>query len=588
MEIALVLGLLVVGIALFSTEVVSVDVVTLTLLVALIVFGILSPAEAFAGFGSELIITLVSIFVLSGALQQSGVIAEFAAWLERVARGRRNPLLLLLLGSTGGLSTMINNTTATAVFMPAGLQIAHRLEIAPSKVLMPLAFASILGGTCTLIGTSTNLAVSGYLEAAGLEPMGLFELAPVGLVVLPIGIAYLLTVGRRLLPDHREESLTAAYEMREYLSEVVVTEGSPLVGERVYTSALADLGFRVLEVRRDGRFFLPAPDTELAAGDLLIVQGPVQDLLQVKAKTGLEIRGDLLVDDKVLQQADIEIAEALVPPQSSLIGRTVRESRFRQRHGVTVLALHRGGQHPPRGTIGQLRLRLGDVLLVQGPAARLESLRRGRDLWLIERSEPVSVPRRRRGIATLVFLAAAAVGAGLGVVPLAIAFLGAALGTVLIRAITVDEAYRFVEWRLIVLIGGMTAFGTAMESTGAADLLARGIVAALADLGPHAVLGGFALLTIALTQPMSNAAAALVVLPVALSTATGLDVSGRPFAMAIALAASLSFITPLEPSSLLVYGPGKYRFRDFAIVGGPLTLLLLAVVLFLVPRVWPF
>ena len=588
MEIALVLGLLVVGIALFSTEVVSVDVVTLLLLVALVVFGILTPAEAFAGFGSELIVTLVAIFVISGALQQSGVIADFAARLERLARGRRNPLLLLLLGSTGGLSTVINNTTATAVFMPAGLQIAHRLKVAPSKVLMPLAFASILGGTCTLIGTSTNLAVSGYLAAAGLEPMGLFELAPVGLVVLPLGIVYLLTVASRLLPDRREESLTAAYEMREYLSEVVVTGESPLVGERIFTSALADLGFRVLEVRRDGRLFLPGPDTELAAGDLLIVQGPVAELLQVKAKTGLEIRGDLLVDDKVLQQADIEIAEALVPPQSSLIGRTVRESRFRQRLGVTVLALHRGGQHPPRGTLGRLRLRLGDLLLVQGPAARIESLRRGRDLWLIERSEPVAMPRRRRGIATLVFLAAAAVGAGSGLAPLGIAFLAAALASVLFRAITVEEAYRFVEWRLIVLIGGMTAFGTAMDSTGAADLLARGIVAVLAGLGPHAVLGGFALLTIALTQPMSNAAAALVVLPVALSTAAGLDVDGRPFAMGIALAASLSFITPLEPSSLLVYGPGKYRFRDFGVVGGPLTLLLLVVVLLLVPRVWPF
>lgn len=584
-DIALVLGLLVAAIVLFSLEALSVDLVTLLLLIALIVAGILTPAEAFAGFASELVLTLVAIFVLSGALQQTGAVAGLAARLERLAGGRQNRLLLLLLGATGALSAVINNTTATAVFLPPGMAAARRLAVPPSRFLMPLAFASILGGTCTLIGTSTNLAVSGALAAAGEAPLGLFELAPVGLLVLPIGIAYLMLVARRLLPERDEVSLTEAYAIRQYLSEVRIAASSPLAGQRVYASELARRGFRVLEVHRGGTTSLPGPDTHLAGGDLLLVQGPADELVRALGTAGVAIETDRPLDDRALESGDVEVAEVLVAPQSDLVGRSLEEARFHQRFGVTVLAVHRGG-HPFAGKLAGVRLRLGDLLLVQGSRAALESLRRNRDLWPLD-TPPAPVPRPRRGLVTAAALLAAVVSAGAGWLPLSVAFLGAAVVAVLARAITVDEAYKLVEWRLIVLIAGMTAFGTAMESTGAADLLARGLVGAVAGLGPLAVLAGFALLTIALTQPMSNAAAALVVLPVALSAAADLGVSGRPFAIAITLAASLSFITPLEPSCLLVYGPGKYRFADFTRVGAPLTLILLVVVLVLVPRIWP-
>jgi di/tricarboxylate transporter len=585
LDVALVLGLLVVGVVLFSLEALPVDVVTLLLLIGLILGGILTPAEAFAGFASELVLTLAAIFVLSGALQQTGAVARLAGRLERLAGGNPNRLLLLLLGATGALSSVINNTTATAVFLPPGMAAARRLGVGPSRFLMPIAFASILGGTCTLIGTSTNLAVSGFLAAAGEPPLGMFELAPVGLVALPLGIAYLMLVGRRLLPERGDGSLTDAYAIRHYLSEVRLADGSPLAGQRVYDSELARRGFRVLEVHRAGATYLPGPETHLAGGDLLLVQGPADELVRTLGTAGVSVETDLPPDDAALEPGDVEVAEALVSPHSDLVGRTLEEARFHQRFGVSVLAVHRGG-HPFAGKLAQVRLRLGDLLLVQGPRGRLDSLRRNRNLWILD-SAPTPVPKPRRGLLVAAALLAAVVAAATGWLPLSVAFLGAAVVAVLGRAITVEEAYKFVEWRLIVLIGGMTAFGVAMESTGAAALLAHGLVSALADFGPVAVLAGFALLTILLTQPMSNAAAALVVLPVALSTAGELGVSGRPFAIAIALAASLSFVTPLEPSCLLVYGPGKYRFSDFPRVGAPLTVILLAVVLFLVPKIWP-
>lgn len=592
MQIALVLTLLVVCIVLFSTELLPVDVVTLLLLVALVVGGVLSPREAFNGFGSELIVTLVAIFVLSGALQQTGAVAAVAERLERLAAGRPNRLLLFLLAAVGSLSAVINNTTATAVFVPPTLTAAHRLGTPPSRLLMPLAFASILGGTCTLIGTSTNLAVSGYLASAGEAPFSLFELTPVGLVVLPLGIAYLLWASRFLIPAREEGSLADAYELRHYLSEVVVPAGSPLVGQRVFTSELSRLGFRVLEVHRDGQVFVPGPDTALEEGDLLTIQGPAEGLMRAKRIRGLRIRADLLLGDEELEAGDLRIAEALVAPSSDLVGQTLKEARFRQRFGVTALALHRGGEPVPEpegpAKLGRIRLRGGDLLLVQGPVERIATLRRNRDLWVLDSAAPVDAPRPKRGLVVAAALVTAVVVGGLGTLPLSVAFLAAALVAVLARAVTVEEAYKAVEWRLIVLIAGMTAFGTAMESSGAADFLAGGVVGLLQDLGPHAVLAGFAVLTILLTQPMSNAAAALVVLPVALSAAAELGVSGRPFAVALTLAASLSFITPLEPSCLLVYGPGKYHFRDFTVAGAPLTLLLLAVVLLLVPRLWPF
>jgi len=596
MQIAVVLTLLVVAVVLFAMEKLSVDIITMMLLIALVVAGILNPREAFAGFSEDIIIILGSIFVISGALQRTGVLDAMGAPLQRIASQSHNLMLLAVMCLVGAISAFMNNTTVTAIFVPPVIGVARKLKINPSKLLMPVAFASILGGTCTLIGTSTNVAVSGYIQRAGMQPVSLFEITPIGIIIVVIGITYMMLMGQRFLPDHTDESLTEEYEIREYLTEIVVTPDSHLVGQRIFSSDLSKMEFRILEVIRGDNRFLPDSTTNIEPGDVLLVEGRVAELIKVKEAAGIEIRAEVKLGDKDLQTDEIKILEVLVTPQSSLRGQTLKEVNFRARFGMTALAIYRHGQ-ALREKIGRIRLRLGDMLLIQGPADRIEELKRQPDLWVLGEYTP-PVYSRTKGFYTIAFFVSAILVGSVGWMPLSVAFLCAAVLTLLTRCITVEEAYEFIDWRLLILIGGMTAFGTAMDDkhTGAAGFLATWIVNALNPVvsalpghyGVLVVLAGFFLLTVVLTQPMSNAAAALVVLPVALETAQQLGVNERTFAIAIMMAASVSFITPFEPSCILVYGPGKYRFLDFIKVGLLLTMILIVVVLFLLPVFWPF
>lgn len=588
METAIVLGLLVLAIVLFALERISVDIITLMLLIALVVSGILTTTEAFAGFSRNITIILASIFIISGALQRTGVMDALGARLYKVAGESQNRLLLVVLSIVGGISGFMNNTTATAIFVPPVIGLAKRTGVSASKLLMPVAFASILGGTCTLIGTSTNIAVSGFIEKEGMEPLSMFEVTPIGLVLVVIGIMYLMFVGKRLLPDHKDESLTDEYALREYLSEVIVMPDSDLIGQDVLTSELATKNFRVLEVIRGDERFIPHDGTTIEPEDVLLVEGRVAELIKIKDTTGVKIHADVKLGLSDLESDDIKIAEVLIAPRSSLIGRTLKNASFRERYGLTTLAIYRRGASL-REKIGRVRLRMGDLLLVQGTEDNFKNLRREPDLWTLEEQGP-RLHRKKQGIYTVGFFAGAVIISVLGWLPLSISFLSAAVLTILFRCVTIEEAYELIDWRLIILIGGMTAFATAMDDahSGASSQLASFIVGTLQPFGVLAVLGGFFIITILLTQPMSNAAAALVVLPVAMEAAESLDVSGRTFAIAIMLAASVSFIAPFEPACVLVYGPGKYRFLDFVKVGLPLTLILMTVILIMVPMLFPF
>ncbi len=585
LPIAFVLALLVLAVALFATERISVDLITFLLLIALVTSGVLVPAEAFAGFSNDIIIILGAIFVISGALKETGVLDLLGARILKHAGTSQNGLLMLLMSATAGVSAMMNNTTVTAMFLPPTVGVARRANMSASRLLMPLAFASMLGGTCTLIGTSTNVAVSGYIKKAGMPELGMFEITPIGLVIVAVGIAYMMFVGKRMLPQHKEASLTANYAMREYMSEIIVLPNSPLIGQKSYDSDLNVLEFRILKIVRNQQEVAVVRDVEIAEGDTLLVEGKADTLMKVKKIEGIEILPEFALGDLHLQTADLRIAEVLLTPQSELNGRTLKDANFRQYYGLTALAIYRHGQSLREG-IGDTVLRVGDLLLVQGEAPRIEGLRSHPGMSLLgEVSEPFYHPRK--GLLTIgVFVAAVVIGA-LGWVPLSIAFLSAAVLTILMRCISVERAYEFIDWRLLVLIGGMTAFGTAMEKTGAASYLAGLVVHWFAPFGILAILGGFFVLTIVLTQPMSNAAAALVVLPVAINAAHRLGANERTFAIGIMLAASVSFITPFEPSCILVYGPGKYRFIDFVKVGSGLTIVLTIAVLLLLPMFWP-
>ncbi|MCX6290909.1 MAG: SLC13 family permease [Bacteroidetes bacterium] len=585
MEITLVLSLLVIAIFLFSTEKLSVDVVTIILLVILTATKILTPTEAFAGFGSDFIIILASIYIISGALQQTGMLDLIGSRLLKIARTKPNMLVSVIMFTVGATSAFMNNTTVTAIYIAPVISLARKIKINPSRLLMPVAYASILGGTCTLIGTSTNIAVSGYLEKSGMKPLGMFEFLPVGLTIFFIGLVYMATIGKRLLPDHKDQDFTEEFGLRQYMTEVVVLPGSALIGQKIFSSDIAKTGFRILNVIRGKENFLPDKSTIICAEDILIVEGNIDDLLKVKEASGIEIRADVLVN-KDLQSNDIRLAEVLVTPQSDFVNVSLKNANFRQRYGLVVLAINRSGQ-ALREKIGSIVLHVGDILLVQGRVEKINYFKANRDITIMEDFKPL-LYKKRKGLMTLsIFVGAMVIGAS-DVLPLSTALLLASLLIVLCKAISVEKAYETIDWKLLIMIGGMSAFGTAMIKSGAADFLAHNIVGMMSRYGPEAIMAGFIVLTVFLTQPMSNAAAALVVLPVALQTAQQMGISGRPFAIAVMLSASVSLITPLEPSCILVYGPGRYRFVDFFKTGFLLTVILMMVLMLMIPYYWPF
>lgn len=570
------------AVVLFATEAVSVDVVGLLVLVSLWTSGILDADEALAGFGSQTVVFLAALFVVGAALSQSGVVPRVERVLAGVAARRPRAALLLLTASTGVVSAFLGNTATMVALLPFALGLARRIGVPPSRVLMPLAFASMLGGTCTLIGTSTNVLVSGLLSRWDQPRLSLFELAPVGVPLLGMGLLYLSTVGARLLPD-RGGAEGDRWELRSYLSEVRVPEGSPWVGRRIRAAEEEPgLDLRILgRVAGNRKVFRIPFDRAFEAGDILLVEADQETLLRLKDARELDLLGDVRWE---ASEPRIHVHELLLAPRSALAGRSLAEHDFRRRYGLTVLALHRRGV-TRRSRLDRIRLHEGDVLLVQGELDRAEWMLSRGDLLVLDR---VELPRRG-GSSRIVLPAFAGmlVLGGTGLVPFPLAALGAAVLLLLTRRIRPEQAYSALDGRVLVMVAGLLGLATAMEKTGAGDLLAGWVEAAVGGLGPRWLLAGFYLLTVLLSQPMSNQAAALVVLPVALRTAVVLDLSPRAFAVTVALAASCSFLTPLEPASLVVYGPGRYRFRDFFVVGAPLTALAMALTLLLVPWLWP-
>lgn len=581
-----VLGTLGVVMYLFATERFRVDVVALLGVVVLMLTGILGSEEAFAGLGSPTIVMLGAVFIVGGAMQESGVLDLVGGWIVRVLPRGEFWMVTGLMLVAAVLSAFMNNTSVAAMLVPLVLGIARKARVSSSRLLIPVAFGSILGGTCTLIGTSTNLAVNAYVvNQAQLTPMGLFETTAPALVLVVAGIVFMACFGRFLLPRTGVEELTDEFGVRGYLSEIVVLPESSLLGQRVFESDLARMEFRVLKIVRDGRGFAPDAQTTIEAGDVLLVTGNIVNLMKVKATKGIEIRPELKWRDADLKQAGVDLAELVVSPRSNLIGRTLRDARFQQEFGLTVLAIYREG-FTLWDRISRIPLEMGDLLLVQGRPGSLENLRRRRDLAVLADRGSL-VPHGQSPVLTLGIFAVAVLMGGLAWVPLSTAFLLAALAMVITGCVRPLRIYEHVEWRLLILIGSMMAFGLAMQKTGAAQMLAQLVVSVIGAWGPEAVLAGFCVLTILLTQPMSNAAAALVVLPVALESASRLGANPRAFAVGIMLAASFSVATPLEPACVLVYGPGKYRFADFVKPGLPLTFLLLILMLYLLPEWWP-
>lgn len=593
-EITITLILLVVAIVLFATEKLPVDVVGILLVVALILTNVLTVPQAVAGFGNDIIITIAGLFILVGGLIKTGLVDLIGRRMYKVSGSNLFVLTALIMATAALASSVVNNTTTAAMFLPVVIGLAAKAKVPPSKLLMPMAFGTILGGSCTLIGTSTNLAVSGAIQRYGYEAISMFELTPVGVVMVLLGILYMLFVGLRLLPSAgASESLTDDYSIREYISELVVLPDSPLVGKTLGGSNIStDLELNVIGIiRGDERKINPDPRERIQRRDLLLVEGKITDLLRVKELVGLEIKPDFMLNDGVLESDDAQLYEVLVMSDSSLLGQTLKTLRFRQRFDLTVLAINRHREMIIE-KLSDVTLKFGDVLLVQGSKENLEAMVGEGDILLLEdvSASSMRLAKRKWAISAFLFfllLSVSKVTIGIDV-PVMICVLAGVFVMLATKTVRYSEMYSLIDFRLLVLIACMMSFGVAMENTGTDKFLAGLIESYFGIYGPTAVLAGFFVLTVILTQPMSNQAAALVVLPIAIKTAIAMGVNPRTFAIVVTLAASFSFITPLEPACVLVYTPGRYRFMDFVKVGSVLTLLVFAVSMLLVPVFWPF
>jgi len=573
---------------LFLTELFPVDVIALGVLAALVLTGLLPAGEAFVGFSNDAVISIFGLFILTAALLRTGIVEVFSRALIHRAGNQPNRLLLVIMSLSAFIGAFISNTASTALFIPIVIGIARRSQISTSRLLMPLAFASILSSSVTLVSTSTNIAVSGVMTWNGLPAMGMFELAPVGIPITIAGLAYMYFLGRRLTPERgQSEAETDQPGSRAFLTEISILPDSPLIGKTLEESRVTqDLNLNVLKVMRNqDREIQPRANMRLEEGDVLLVESPRDDILSVKSTAGIDIRADAELSDPGIQARDMRMVEAILLFRSPLIGRTIRGVRFRQRYGLQVLAINRGEETLHR-RISQIPLQVGDMLLLQGHKDQIAALSNDRAFRIIG-SLDEKLPNMRQAPMAIGAFAGVLGLATIGIVPLPIAIILGVLVVFVTRTITPDEAYREVEWKAVILIASMLGVSRAMEVTGASQFIAIQTVEWLGNADPVWLLTAFFALTILLTQPMSNQAAAVVILPIALQTAAQLDLNPRTFAMMVAVAASTSYLTPLEPSCLMVYGPGRYRFVDFLRVGSLLTLIIYLIAIFLVPVVWP-
>ena len=591
--IFLTLILLAVAIVLFATEKIPVDVVGILLVMALVMTQVLTVQEGFAGFGNDIIITIGGLFILVGGLIKTGIVDLIGRRLYRLAGDYVFILTALIMIAAAISASVLKNTTTTAMFLPVIIGLAAKAKIAPSKLLMPLAFGAILGGSCTLIGTSTNLAVSGAIVRYGQNPFTMFELTSVGIIIFAVGMLYMLFVGRWMLPARGSgTSLTDNYSIREYVSELVVLPNSRLIGKTLGESNInTELELNILGIiRGDQKLIAPRANEQIEANDLLIVEGKIDDILRVKEEVGLEIKPDFKLNDGVLESGNVELFEVMVMRDSQLVGQTLKSLRFRQDYDLTVLAINRHGE-TFINKLSDVSLKFGDVLLVQGTREEIEPLVVEREMILLDdvSANSMRIDKRKWAIAAFaLFLTLSLSKIVVGIdIPLAICVLSGVLLLLATKTVRYTEMYSLIDFRLLVLIACMMSFGVAMEKTGT-DIYLAGLIQTYLNYGPMYILAGFFLLTVMLTQPMSNQAAALVVLPVAVKTAVALGLNPRTFIVAITYAASFSFITPLEPACVLVYTPGRYRFMDFVKVGTILTIIVFAVAIVLVPIFWPF
>ena len=587
-EIITVFILLALAVVAFSTEIIAAEVVALGLMLLFVVFGILSPEQAFAGFANETVLLILGLLIMTVVLSRTALLQAVSRLLLRATGDSSQRFLWLIMITVGLISSFMSNTAATAFFLPVVIAVSRRLKTSESRYLLPLAFASILSSSVTLIATSTNLVVSGLMKNKGLSPLSMFELTPVGLVILFTGVLYLGLLGWRLIPQPLGQDHGPGPDQKDamYTAELVILENSPFAGKSIEDSRMGrDMDVHILHViRRKTEHLRATADLVLQVDDVLLIEADYEALLGIKTHPGLELKAEANLETTAGENGKPNLTEAIIPPGSSLIGKSLKQTRFRDRHGVIVLGIQKSGKRVRK--MSQALLQGGDILLLQGPTSELAALEDMKTIRVVGESLATPLPPRISGLIAAIFALSLLAGI-FKLIPLSVSVLAGAFLMLASNVVSPTTIYREVEWKVIILIACMLSVGTALQESGTDKLIASWLAGTASSVSPIWLLVGVFVLTVGLSQPMSNQAAAALVLPIAVAAAMELGINPRAMAITVAVAASCSFLTPLEPSCLMVYGPGGYRFRDFLIVGLPLTVLILFITLLMVPWLWP-
>lgn len=585
----LLLVIIFIAIVLFAVDAFPADVIGIGIMVALVVTGILSPEEGILGFGSETAIKTLGLLLLTTALIKTGFVQMVTRRIVEQVGENKNRLFWIVSLGTAGMGSFTSNTASTAFFLPVTLSVSKKLKQHPSKMLMSMAFAAILSSSMTAIATSTNLVVSGLLTSYGLEPIGIFELTPIGIPILLVGLLYMFFIGRKMIPE-RELEDNNKYLQRDtrYYAEVEIPKKSPWVDKEIKQLGLRDeFDISIINIERPGEGEVkPSGKTRLRAGDQLVLDGGCEGIFALNDRKAVRFCS---TPDEELPEAikkKYGMAEVVLLPSSSLVGQTLRGLSYRKRFGIQVLGIQRRGKVLRERLLNE-RLQVGDQMLIHGDPETIASLESGENFRII--SDTIEEPKntKKAPYALIIFVISVGLAAA-NILPLAVSTMIGALLIFVTRCITPAEAYKSMNWSALILIGCMLALGKAMDSSGLANYLAGQLVTWIGTGHAYLLLAGFFILAMILTQPMSNQAAAVVVLPIAIETALQLGLNPRTFAMMIAVGAATSYITPLEPACMMVYGPGNYRFMDFVKVGSLLTILIFGISMFLVPVLWPF
>ena len=593
-EILIVLSLIVLAFSLFVTEKFPLDVTALLILSILLIGQFLTIEEAISGFSNPAVITIGLLFILSYALQKTRILEYLIIRINKLVSRSKNLGLGVYLLTIAIASALMNNTAIVAVFMPVTIRLAHQYKVSPSKLLIPLSYAAIMGGTLTLVGTSTNLLVNAiYVDNGGVS-LGMFEFAQYGWIPLTIGLVYVIWIAPLILPSRTiTSSLTKSYHMAGYLTEMKISNDSPLIGKTCRDRNInQNYDVMVLDIQREGYLIsTKVGEKIIQAGDILFVKGSVESFLRMKEVEKIFLLTDEKLTQKELEQEDNVLMECMLTDKSDIVGKTLMQSNFRKRFRTFILAIRRDGSII-RKKIAHVILHTYDTLLIYGGRKEIDKLASRGDFILLGEVQADLVKSRFWWVSILAIITTIVLAA-FGILPILKGAIISAVILLLLRIISPNEAYQSIHWQVIVLIAALIPLGIAIESTGTAAFIAQLISETVSDFSPnkqpYILLGLIYLITMILTEVSSNTATAIIMAPIVMAVTNQMGIDARPFIFAVCFAASASFVTPVGyQTNLMVYGPGGYKFSDFIKVGLPLSIIFWLLAILFIPIIWPF